>query len=435
MQSKTALVLISLILTGLLLFESLHPAGFFYPYLNEEKPNTSASRKHRGIPMMPPITADAYYVTYSNSTYATAWSPQRHVLYGGNYFWVFLYAGYTTEFVGYESNPYSHIGICSVDGEIWTQRQRMASMTDQSPQMELGQTFDSRWDTELGKIISYFPYKDYPYWVRFGTANGVLTREAMKCWVSVVNYNPVSPRYGYTENRFVTICQVMHPAISAKRGDMICQTTKDLSTAGSNQAYSGWGSYATDTCQSVTLTWNETRAIYVTVKNDYTLWWNWAYDTSFAYPPLALSIKLAAGYNSLTGCSEPELNGYGNGTDEIVYIKDSGALCLMSFSGSWSTETVIVSSGATSPNIACAQNGDRYISYIKQGRIYYKIYNVETKSLSSEIDLCSTHQYSTPQYLSSNQMIQNGYICYTWTEDNPLGPTPYGVWFAALNIP
>jgi len=356
-------------------------------------------------------------------------------LYGGNYFWVFLYAGYTTEFAGYEANPYTYIGICSVDGENWTQRQRVASMTDQTPQMELGQTFDSRWDTDLGKIISYFPYKDCPYWVRFGTANGVLTRELMKCWVSVVNHNPVSPRYGYTQSRFVTICQVMHPSITAKRGDMICQTTKDLSTDGSNQAYYGWGSYANDTCQSVTLTWNETTAIYVTVKNDYTLWWNWAYNTNFAYPPLALSIKLAAGYNSLTGCSEPELNGYGNGTDEIVYIKDSGQLCLMSFGQSgWSSETVIVSSGATSPNIAVAPNGDRYISYIRQGRIYYKVFNVQTETLSSEVDLCPAHDYENPQYLSSNQMVQNGYICYTWAEDNPGGETPYGVWFAALQI-
>jgi hypothetical protein len=434
MRNQTAVVLIALILAGALLFEALHPAGWLYPYFSQQGENTSTHKKRR-VPIAPPLTAEAYFVTYSNSSYATAWAPQRHALYDGNYFWVILYAGYTKEFFNVSTYPYVHLAVSSPDGKTWSQRQRIVSMVDEQKPMQLGQTFDSRWDDALGKIISFFQYEDAPFWVRFDTANGVLTREALKCWGIMTNYNPVSPRYGYTENRFIAYYQAFHPEINAKRADQLTYTSKDLLTSGSTKTRSGWGGYANDTGQSVTLTWNKTHAIYVTVKNDYTLAWNYAVDTDFTYPPIEFSIKLASGYNTLSGCSEPELNGYGNGTVEIVYIKQSGELCLMSFNGAWSTETVIVASGATCPNIAVAQNGDRYIAYIKQGRIYYRIYNVKTQTLSAEIDLCPTHQYNNVQHLSSNQMLQKGYICYTWTENNPQGPTPYGVWFAALHIP
>jgi hypothetical protein len=434
MRNQTVAVLIALILAGALLFETLYPAGFLYPYFSQQKEITSAYKKRR-VPIAPPLTAEAYFVTYSNSSYATAWAPQRHVLYDGNYFWVILYAGYTKEFFNVSTYPYVHLAVSSSDGKTWSQRQRVVSMSEEQKQMQLGETFDVSWDDTLKKIISFFPLQDRPYWVRFDTANGVLRREALKCWAIIVNANSVSPRYGYTKNRFIVYYQAFRPEITFKWDDCLAYTSKDLSTNGYITTHYGWGAYATDTGQSVTLTWNETNAIYITVKNDYTLAWNYAADTDFTYPPNEFSIKLAPSYNTLSGCSEPELNGYGNGTVEIVYIKQSGELCLMSFDGAWSTETVIVASGATSPNIAVAQNGDRYIAYIKQGRIYYRIYNVKTQTLSAEIDLCPTHQYNNVQYLSSNQMLQKGYICYTWTENNPQGPTPYGVWFAALHIP
>lgn len=435
MQNKLAAILIACILTSLIFFEVFHPAGWFYSYYHPTSDNTIPHKK-RKTPIPLPITAEAYYVTYSNSTYATGWSPQRHTFYDGSYFWVFLFAGYTTEFFNVSTYPYVYVALSSANGENWSSRQRLLSFSDLGYHLFFGQSVDVRWDEQLGRIIVFFPYNDYPYWVRLRTTNGTMTRETVKCWISVANHYFVSPRFAYTQNYFIAFSQAFQPVSpTTKRGDMLTYTTKDLTSSGNTRVYSGWGAFASDTGESVTLTWNSTHAIYVTVKNDYTLAWNYATSTAFSYPPNEFPIKLAPGFNSLSGCSEPELNGFGNGTVDIVYIKNNGELCLMTFNGTWSSEVLIATSGATNPNIACAQNGDRYIAYIKDGRIYYRIYNVKTKTLSAEIDLCPTHQYNNVRSLSSNQMVQKGYICYTWTEDNPQGPAPYAVWFAALKIP
>jgi len=425
-EKVLATVLLGILIVTLI-YEAFAPTGFIYLYLH---PEVVAKRKRR-VPfgLLDPASKVADVI----SPYATAWNLQRKVLVDGEgYFWVFVYYGYTIEY--YEDYPYTFVVYSSPNGFQWGDKQRLVSFSEFG-HLNLGQNLDVRWDSELGKAVIWLGIDALPYWGRLGLSEGKMTREKFQCFVGIVNHNPVCCRHGYTSGYFVVRYQAFQPEISTKRADCSARCNKTWADYPESKVLvmSPWAGsgYSSDTGQTVTLTFYEDKAVFVTAKQDYTLWWGWIYDDTFQQPPNPLNITIAPGYSSLSACSEPELNGFGVGTVDIVYIKSTGQLCHISFNGEeWSDETVLVSSGASYPVIACGENGRLYVFYVRNGVI--KLMKFDGVRWLGEQDAFPFHVYHNPTYLSTNQNVQNGEICLVWTEENPAGETAYAVWFSHI---
>jgi len=430
-EKVLAVVLIA-VLIGVLMYECIMPTGFLYPYLHREE--ETPEHRHR-LPFG--LFDTASKVGEVLSPYATAWNLHRKVLVSSSsqeYFWVFVYYGYTTEY--YEDYPYTFVAYSSPDGFHWSDKQRLVSYATLD-HLDLGQNLDVRWDNELGKAVVWHGKDDYPYWGRLGLSDGKMIKEKWRCFSCVVNYNPVCCRYAYTSGYFIVRYQSFHPEITTKRGDTIAWCNKTWaeypeSEQKSKSPWSGSG-YSSDAGQTATFAFYEDKAVFVTVNKDYTLWWGWAYDKDFQQPPEPLNITISPGYTSLSGCSEPELNGFGVGKVHIVYIKDNGQLCHMSFDGSsWSGETVLVEKGASCPVIACGENGRLYVFYISNGVIKLLKFDGDRWLKKQVQDAFPFHTYNNPAYLSTNQVVQHGKICLVWTEQNLEGDKPYAVWFGCI---
>jgi len=359
-------------------------------------------------------------VAESESVTATGWITQRKTVYDGSYFWVFFY----------ESSDVKFKCKSSVDGKAWGELQNF--VTQSHPEkMYLGQGVDVKFDSSLNKLIITNPDAFYFYWARCGISNGTLTREKLNCPAADTNFNIVAPRQGYINDYVLCYHQAVHPEFNNKRGDKITFHSRDIATDGGLRPNPDplWGTYSDENGGSVTLTrevGGADRAIYVVKDADNTLHWGYIDTTFITYPPTSLGITCTSGFNTLSGCSETEL-GLGTGNQHIVYIKSTGELCHRSFNGSWSSETVLVESGASYPVIACGANGRLYVFYVKAGKIWYRKFD-GSSWISSKVAFAG-HSYHSPTYLSSNQNVQDGKICLVWTEGTA---SPYEVWFCSL---
>jgi len=137
---------------------------------------------------------------------------------------------------------------------------------------------------------------------------------------------------------------------------------------------------------------------------------------------------LGTGFSDFCGCSEAQNVGHPERV-HLVYIKTSGELCYGKFENdAWSTEKVLVTSGASYPVIAVGANGKLYVFYVKDGNIWIIHYNGK-RWLRPTMLFTDEHTYNNPAYLSSNQNVQSEKICLVWTEGTA---SPYEVWFAYL---
>jgi len=137
---------------------------------------------------------------------------------------------------------------------------------------------------------------------------------------------------------------------------------------------------------------------------------------------------LGTSFSDFCACSEALAAGDPERV-HIVYIKSSGELCYRKYANdALGSERVLVSSGASYPVIASGINGKLYVFYVMDGKIWVLHFN--GISWLSAVELFTDeHTYNNPAYLSSNQNVQSGKICLTWTEGTG---SPYEVWFSYL---
>jgi len=356
-------------------------------------------------------------VAESTSPLATAWIMQRKVFYDANYFFVFYYNGADSKFKA----------CSSALGKVWGSPRDVRTIAIMT-YLYLGQGIDVHWDESLAKATAVVPYGEWFLWQRLLTTGGVLVVEAESCPVAYINHFIVAPRHGYNNDNILCYHQAVQPPLSIKRGDMIAYNTRNIANGWMTKA-TDWGIYSNENGGSVTLTreiGNNDQAIYIVKDGDNALYWGYLKTSFVTFPPTSLGIICADGFNTLSGCSETEL-GLGVGKQHIVYIKSTGELCHMSFNGSWSSEEVLVESGASYPVIACGSDGKLYVFYVKNRKIMLKKYDASAWLAEQQPFL--GHDYNNPAYLSSNQNVQNGKICLVWTEGTA---TPYAVWFCYL---
>jgi hypothetical protein len=136
---------------------------------------------------------------------------------------------------------------------------------------------------------------------------------------------------------------------------------------------------------------------------------------------------LGTGFSDFCACSEAQNIGDPERI-HLVYIKSTGELCYRKFEkDAWSSEKVLVSSGASYPVIAVGSNGKLYVFYVKDEKIW--VIHHDGSKWFSPVKLFPEHTYNNPAYLSTNQNVQSGKICLVWIEGTA---SPYEVWFCIL---
>lgn len=366
-------------------------------------------------------------VAEMNDTAPTGYNQQRGVLIDQQgYFWVFGYE-WTTKW--YENYTKTIEGFSSLDGLHWSDRQRVASISSTGEfswehREELHQSVDWVFQSDVGKGIGMWYRDSTPYWVKLDFADGVLTREALRSWGESVNFNGIGHRYANTSDYWVVVVNNWHPELGNVRAFTNEYMKHDWSF-GKRKHNGGLVPYANDAGETVTLSWNETTALYVTVKGDYSVNYGWVnatgegfpHDTK-TYPPISMGFSTRSGIDALVGCSEPELLGWETGELHILYIKDSPEdLCHRSFDGkNWSSEEVVATgSGITSPTLACDSKGDLLACYIRDGEIRYKSSDAGRGGGWGD-EMSITGSWTNPSWLTSSQMEYDGKILLAWTD-------------------
>jgi len=136
---------------------------------------------------------------------------------------------------------------------------------------------------------------------------------------------------------------------------------------------------------------------------------------------------LGTGFSDFCSCSEAQNVGDPERI-HIVYVKSTGELCHRKFENdALGSETVLVSSGASYPVIACGDAGKLYVFYVKDAKIYVAHFK---GGWQNPVELFTfEHAYDTPTYLSCSQNVQSGKICLVWCEAED---STFAVWFCYL---
>lgn len=164
---------------------------------------------------------------------------------------------------------------------------------------------------------------------------------------------------------------------------------------------------------------------------DNKLYYNTAYIAASPYAwrlaNFAEIATLGTGFSDFCSCSEAQNVGDPERI-HIVYVKSTGELCHRKFENdALGSETVLVSSGASYPVIACGADGRLYVFYVKDAKIYVIHFK---GGWQNPVGLFTAeHAYDTPTYLSCSQNVQSGKICLVWCEAED---STFAVWFCYL---
>lgn len=407
-------------------------ALIFLPRLYQEEPEPKRTGRRYIPPIgLPPNVTSDYYLFFSyfengewivpqrvcivNSSAATAWNQQRKVFRDQQgYYWAF----------GYEHNGTHHrlFGSSSLMGQSWSSKQYLFNTNLAWTQRELlRQGLDLTFFSDINKSIGCFGWDDDPYWVRLRFEDGTLKREALTLYASTVNHNPTAYRFANGTTKWHYATHALQPSTSTNRAIMFPYIDRNWLSYPDSQTktYSPITGYATDTLQTLTLTWNGTNSVYVTTKTDYNVYWNWTTNTGMTTPPTNSIATLKSGIDTLSGCSEPEARGFGVGSIHIVYIKADGSLNHKSFNPStlWSAETNLVPSGRniTSPVISADSYGNLLATFIDNSTIKSRFFNKATSIWGQELEIPNDYIFANPNFLSSSQIAYNKKSLLVWT--------------------
>jgi hypothetical protein len=362
-------------------------------------------------------------VAESYSSWATGNVFQRKVFYDSLNFFVFWWNGVT------DGSPYYIVHKVSSDGVKWR-----ATVNDFSfpvgpgGNADIGGNIDVFLKASSTCYIEFLgsnPQVDYP---RIGTiANSMITWTTL--WsIAFYNVNCVGGNVAFTPGaRFYYVKHGRHITTLVDELILILpvealyrQYTTDVpaksDTTGGVQVLP----YKTSSPYNLLILLKDANnTLYYSVINDT--------DYSITLPMTSIGVTLSSGFNSFCACSEAQNVGDPERI-HLVYVKSTGELCYRKFENdAWSSEKVLVASGASYPVIAVGEGGRLYVFYVKDGAIKLLRFNV---TWESERTLFPSHNYDNPTYLSTNQNVQNGKICLVWTEGSA---SPYKVMFAYLD--
>jgi len=378
-----------------------------------------AITRRGGLPTFKPTGLAPQKIAESYSNWATGDIHQSKVVYNGEYFFVLYWEGDTTHLVKYGA---------SSNGIEWTTT-TLYNLTDAYTLTPWAGNIDVR-IKNISALYATFTYtaispdEGRPRARRLDIVDSTLTSNAL--WFLEYAGNKITTSkacYNLDGHLYTLVHGSTNTYLVYSPDPWAIGTRYDYSNVPAFSATSGGVqllNYKTSSPYDMLalIKQGTDDILYYSVLHQDTL----SLDT----PMTSLGVTLATGFSSFCAVSEAETIGDPERV-HLVYIKSSGELCYIKFENdAFGSEKVLVVSGASYPIIACGSDGKLYVLYVKDGKIWVIHYKGRW---FSPVKLFPEHSYNNPTYLSSNQNVQNGFICLVWTEGTE---SPYEVWFCYL---
>lgn len=383
---------------------------------------TGAGGLSGSLGLAPQKVADSY------SAWATGDTHQRKVFYDGSNCFLYFWNG-----IDPANERWMKLAT-SPDGENWTVNNDAQFSVGPGALGHAGNYDAALFPTDKTQLYyGYIGSADQGVSPRLGVIDGTTITSAYKFGCAVIaNSNANGGHICITPKpRYFSICHQFHASPEIQNFMSVGALNEDYGTVCTthnllNVEHSSTTGGVQMLPYKTASPWD--CLILLKDKNDL-LWWSFFRDSTRTAdtPFTSLGVTLTSGFSSFCACSEAQSAGDPERI-HLVYVKSTGELCYRKFENdSWSSEKVLVSSGASYSVIAVGNGGRLYVFYVKDGEI--KLLKFNGTSWRSEKNAFTGHAYNNPAYLSSNQNVQHGQICLVWTEGTS---APYEVWFCTI---